>query len=342
MLRQAVGLVCVGIAGLVLAVVAFGGTFDGGGGTGPPGWVPGPPPCHGHSPCPPITTATVTRTTTTTVTGTTTVSRTTTISTTTTSVHTTTKTTTLSRTSTVSVQAPPSGASPDADVSVGVTGPAGAVFAGGQATFTVTIANAGPSAATGVHLGVVPAGSRVLSSSVGGIGELDAGASTTVTVTLQPNGPGTLAATFTTNADETDPQLGNNVAVVSMPVLAGHAGPPGLQLPNQGAFAPPLLAVRSGKSWVVNTKVHVDEPATVVLTVVDRGGRQQTMLPGTLVGYLPANRPHVSIPHVLDAAAWLPLHLKIGGAAGRSYRIVVRATGPDGSVASTSIAFRTP
>jgi len=44
---------------------------------------------------------------------------------------------------------------------------------------------------------------------------------------------------------------------------------------------------------------------------------------------------------VLDAAGWLLLRIKIGGASGRSYRIVVQATGPDGSVASTNISFRT-
>jgi uncharacterized repeat protein (TIGR01451 family) len=335
-LRPAVGLLLVGACGLLLAVVAFGAPPPGGG-TGPPTWVPGPPPCHGHSACPPPST----------VTSTSTVSRTTTVSTTTTVSHTTTlsKTTTLSSTSTllsqVDVPGPPSGPPYDADVSVTVTGPAGDVFAGGQVTYTATVANAGPSIATGVHLGIVPAGSRVLSSAAGDLGELDAGASTTATFTLAPTGAGTLSATFTTGADQPDPQLGNNVAVVSTPVLAGHAGAPSLEAPDAGAFAPPLFAVRTGGSWLVATKVHVDEAATVTVRVLDRSGKPQTMLPGTLVDFLPANRPHLSIPHDLLAAAWMPLRIRIGGPAGRSYRVVVQAAGPDGSVGSASIAFRT-
>ena len=41
---------------------------------------------------------------------------------------------------------------------------------------------------------------------------------------------------------------------------------------------------------------------------------------------------------MLEAAAWLPLRIKIGGASGpRSYRIVVQATDPDSSIASTNI-----
>jgi uncharacterized repeat protein (TIGR01451 family) len=223
-----------------------------------------------------------------------------------------------------------------------VTGPTGDVFAGGQVTYTATLTNAGPSAATGVHLGVVPAGSRVLSSAAGDLGELDAGASTTATVTLAPTGAGTIAATFTTGADQPDPQQDNNVAVVSTSVLAGHAGPPGLQGPNEGAFAPPLLAVRAGGAWLVATRVHVDEAASVTVRVLDRSGKPQTMLPGTLVDYLPAMRPHLSIPHTLAGDAWMPLRIKFGGPSGRAYRVVVQATGPDGSVGSVSVGFRTP
>ena len=90
------------------------------------------------------------------------------------------------------------------------------------------------------------------------------------------------------------------------------------------------------------TRVHVDEPAAVTVRVLDSSGKAQTMLPGTLVDYRPAMRPHASIPYVLTAAGWMPLRLEIGGPAGRRYRVVVQAIGPDGSAASTSIGFRTP
>jgi len=262
--------------------------------------------------------------------------------------HTTTvaTTTTLSRTSTVTtdveVPSPSSGPSPYADVSVTVAGPTGDVFAGDPVTYTATVTNFGPGTATGVRLGVVPTGSRVLSSAGGDLGELDADASTTATVTLAPTAAGTIGATFTAGADQLDPRQDNNVAVVSTPVLAGHAGPPGLETPSAGAFAPPILAVGKDGAWTVATRVHVDEPASVTVRVVDRSGKPQTMLPGTLVAYLPAMRPHLSIPHDVAAAAWVPLRIKVGGPSGRAYRIVVQAVGPNGSAASVSIAFRTP
>lgn len=342
-LRRAVGLVCVGIAGLMLAVEAFGDR------------PPDKPPCEGHAPCARTSTVTTTVPSPTTVTGTstvsttatvattTTVARTTTISTTTTNVSTTTKTTTLSSTSTLSfaVQGPPAGPTPGADISVQVATPTGLLFASSDVTYTVVVSNAGPADATGVHLGVLPAGSRVLAGAAGDLGSLAAGASVTAKVTLVPDAAGGMSTIFSAGADQSDPSPGNNVVVVSAAVHTGHAGAPGL-LSGQGAFKPPLVAVRSGGGWVVNTKVFVDEPAALVVGVVDKSGKQQTMLPGTLVDYLPANRPHVTIPHVVDAAAWLPLHIKIGGAAGRSYSVVVRAVGPDGSAASTTIGFRTP
>ena len=257
-------------------------------------------------------------------------------------------TTTVTRTTTVPGAPPPPSAqgrqSPPtlADVSVSVKAPGGIVFASEDVVWTVVVANAGPAVATGVHLAVVPGGSRLLAAVAGSLGALAPGASATMTVTLVPDAAGTMSATVAASADEPDPAPANNVAVVSAPVVAGHAGPPGLQLAAQGAFAPPLVAHRSGGGWVVDTKVFVDEPARVTVRVVGRSGNELTMLPGTLVDYLPAMRPHASIPHVLDAATWLPLRIKIGGASGRTYRIVVQATGPDGSVASTNISFRTP
>lgn len=317
-MRRGIGLLVAGGLGLLLAVTAFGAGPPFQQHPGPPPWA-GPPPCHGHDKdCQTTVTTTVS------------------------------STTTLPTTTTVAGAASPTphvpGPTPPtlADLAVTVTAPAGDVFAGDDVTYTVVVSNAGPAVATGVRLAVVPSGSRLLAAGGDSLGTLAPGASATTKVTLVPLAAGAMSATFTASADEPDPTPANNVAVESTNVLAGHAGPPGLRLAGQGAFAPPLVAVRSGGGWVVDARVYVDEPAAVVLTVVDRSGRQQTMLPGTLVDYLPANRPHVSIPHVLDAAAWLRLHVKVGGARRRSYRIVVRATGPDGSVASTRIGFRTP
>jgi len=83
------------------------------------------------------------------------------------------------------------------------------------------------------------------------------------------------------------------------------------------------------------------KPAKLSVQVLDTRERPVTMLPGTLVNYLPARRPHTLIPHQIDRARWIPLQLRFRGAAGRVYAIVARAVGPDGSSSSTTIHFRT-
>lgn len=270
----------------------------------------GPPPCKGKAVCPPPVTVTVSDTTTVSVSG---------------------------------GRPAPSGPAPElADVSIASFPSASSVFADGNLTFTTTVANAGPSTATGISVSVEPGGSRLLASASGNVGTLAPGATATITLTLAPTvASGAMTATFRVSSNEPDPQPTNNVAMVTTPVLAGHAGPPVLQ-GTGGAFAPPLFARRSGAAWVVLTRVHVDEASTILVRVVDGAGREQTMLPGTLVDYLPAGRPHTRIPHVVGGAGWVPLQVRVAGAAGRSYAVVVGATGPDGSAATTSIGFRIP
>jgi hypothetical protein len=146
--------------------------------------------------------------------------------------------------------------------------------------------------------------------------------------------------TAVAGAVELDPQGANNITRVETPVLAGHAGAPKLSTPG-GAFQPPLFARQSGKSWIVSTTVHVDEPAALSIEVRDAKGRVVTMLPGTLVNYLPARRPHALIPNRISRPQWVPLQLRIRSATGKDYGIVARAVGPDGTSSSTTIHFRT-
>jgi hypothetical protein len=200
---------------------------------------------------------------------------------------------------------------------------------------------------------VQPEGARVVASSATGgscsgssdldceLGSLASGASAVVTVTLTPaTGSADVVHTARAGAAEPDPQTANNIARVQTAVLAGHAGKPGLTTAG-GAFQPPLFAQRSGSAWVVATTVHIDEPAKLSVQVLDAKGRPVAMLPGTLVNYLPARRPHTLIPHQIDRAQWVPLQLRIGGATGRVYGIVARAVGSDGSSSATTIHFRT-
>jgi hypothetical protein len=263
-------------------------------------------------------------------------------------------TTTVTATTTTQVVVTPSPRQTVADISVTTMPPAATVFfAESTPTYTSVVTNTGPDTATGVYLTVQPDGARVLGSfATGGscttaavvdcsLGSLASGASAVVTVTLQPaTGSGDVVHTAQAGAEEPDPQAGNNITRLETPVFAGHPGAPALATPG-GAFQPPLFARASGNAWVVSTTVHIDEPAKLTVQVLDAKGQPVTMLPGTLVNYLPARRPHRLIPHQIDRALWVPLQLRIHGTSGRNYRIVARATGPDGSSSSTTIRFGT-
>jgi uncharacterized repeat protein (TIGR01451 family) len=320
LLRVGGAFALVGTAGLLLAVVAVAG------------------PSAGAPNKPPKTTTTVTTVQTTTTVRTTTVQTTTTAPTTT-------------------VQVPPPPPPPRqlvADISVTTLAPAGtAFFADSTATYTSVVTNTGPDAATGVYLSVQPEGARILASSAAGgscssstavdcaLGSLASGASAVVSVTLAPaSGSADVVHIARAGAAEPDPQTTNNLTRVETPVLAGHAGAPELTTPG-GAFQPPLFARHSGNAWEVSTTVHLDEPASLSVQVLDAKGRPVAMLPGSLVNYLPARRPHTLIPHQIDRAQWVPLQLRIGGATGRVYGILARAVGPDGSSSTTTIHFRT-
>jgi hypothetical protein len=294
--------------------------------------------------------------TTTTVATTTTVSTTTTVATTTTLQTTTTvaTTTTQPRTTQVIASPPPPQRQALADISVLTVPPAGpAFFADSTPTYTTVVTNTGPDTATSVYLTVQPEGATVLASFASGgscsgrtdvectLGSLASGASAVLTVTLAPaHGSRRIVHAASAGATEPDPQAGNNSTRLETTVLPGHPGAPNLSTPG-GAFQPPVFARRSGKAWVVATTVHLDEPARLSIHVVDAAGRRLTMLPGTLINYLPANRPHTVIPHTIDGARWVPLQLRLQAAPNKAYRIVAEAIGPDGGTAGTTIHFRT-
>jgi hypothetical protein len=326
-LRTGAAFTVIGLAGLLFAVAAVAGQSV---------KPPAKPPKK--------TTSTVT----------TTVATTTTVAATTTVATTTTLATTTVLPPTTQIVAAPSPHQPVADISVTTMAPvATAFFAESTPTYTSVVTNTGPDTATGVYLTVQPDGARVLASVAAGgscstaagvecsLGSLASGASAVVTVTLQPvTGSSHVVHTAQAGADEPDPQAGNNITRRETPVFAGHPGPPALATPG-GAFQPPLFARAIGNAWVVSTTVHIDEPARLTVQVLDAKGQPVTMLAGTLVNYLPARRPHLLIPHQIDRALWVPLQLRIRGTSGRNYRIVARATGPDGSSSSTTIRFGT-
>jgi uncharacterized repeat protein (TIGR01451 family) len=136
--------------------------------------------------------------------------------------------------------------SPAADVSVTNTAAAGPVFAGNTITYTITVANAGPSDAQTVALSdLIPANTTFVSDAqtsgpaftltspaVGGTGTISgtigtlasgASASFTVVILVSPSTPN--GTTITNTADVTavtsDPNLANNSQTVTSSVLVG-------------------------------------------------------------------------------------------------------------------------
>jgi hypothetical protein len=243
-----------------------------------------------------------------------------------------------------------------ADVSVRTLPPAAAsIFADATVTYTSIVTNAGPDTATGVFLTAAPYGARVaaMQASQGScsgadtvqcaVGSLSSGASAVVSLTYAPTA-GSTAVLFDARvgADQPDPDTGNNLGRVQTAVLPGHAGAPVLAAAGGGAFAPPLVARGSGAVRILTSSLHVDEPATVYVRVYDGAGKVITMLPGTLVDYRPAQRDHTVIPQAIDGARWVALRLRVGRTKTTSYRVVVRAVGPDGDAATTTLLFRVP
>ena len=121
---------------------------------------------------------------------------------------------------------------PHADLAVGQSESADPARPGQPLTYTVTVANRGPSTATGVTLadawnGTSPGGVTLLSFSTSQgtcaqdaaasiacqLGALAPGASATVVVTLQPRGPGEVRNSASAAAAEPDRREANNSAV---------------------------------------------------------------------------------------------------------------------------------
>lgn len=105
------------------------------------------------------------------------------------------------------------------------------VVAGSNLTYTLTVANAGPDAATSVTLtDVLSAGSTLVSATAsqgtcggGGaascaLGTIASGSSVTVTVIVTPAQAGTASLTATADGTEFDPNVGNNTVAVAATV----------------------------------------------------------------------------------------------------------------------------
>ena len=124
---------------------------------------------------------------------------------------------------------------PTIDLSIAKVDSPDPVVQGAPLIYTLTVTNNGPSNATGVVMtDTLPAGvtfntaiaAQGTCTQAGGIvncaiGNLNAGASTTVSIVVTPTVSGTITNTATTRANETEPNLTNNTATQSTTVNPG-------------------------------------------------------------------------------------------------------------------------
>jgi uncharacterized repeat protein (TIGR01451 family) len=153
----------------------------------------------------------------------------------------------------LSLAAPAAAQAATADISLGMSGPQYAVV-GAETSYDVTIANAGPSAATGVVLtDTIPSLARLVRTAGKGtctpgaplrctLADIPAGESATVTIVLAGTTAGTtvhhaVAVTTTT----TDPTTGDHAKAVDTVVTGPSVAPPPVAL-----FAPPCANLQRG------------------------------------------------------------------------------------------------
>ena len=177
-------------------------------------------------------------------------------------------------------------ATPSVDVSLVKTLTTAGPFSHGQTiTYTLAIANAGPSAATSIQVTDTP--SNLTITGVSGacatlpctIASLASGANTSITVTATINAPGAFDNTATATSAESDTNLGNNTD------SAGNGGTAAASadlsvvktLVTAGPFVPgqsisyTLLVSNAGPSTATAVQV-TDTPSNLTITGVSGGG----------------------------------------------------------------------
>ena len=166
-----------------------------------------------------------------------------------------------------------------ADLSLTKTDTPDPVLVGRELTYTLTVANAGPHAATGVVLtDSLPSGATFVSAAASqgtctgtstiacSLGTIGSGGSTAVTIKIRPGAAGTLTNQASVAASETDPNPGNNTATATTTVNA----------------AADLSVVQADSP----DPVHVGQKLTYTITVANSGS---TATGVTVTDNLPKN-----------------------------------------------------
>jgi uncharacterized repeat protein (TIGR01451 family) len=205
--------------------------------------------------------------------------------------------------------------SSSADVSITKTLLTAPPFTAGQpVTFTLVVANAGPSTATSVQVTDSPTNLVVTNVSGAGcaalpctIGSLAVGASATITVTAVISAPGTFDNSATASAAQPDPDPTNNTddtgngggtiapADVSISKTLVTGGP---YLVGQ-LLTYTLVVANAGPSTATNVQV-TDTPVNLTITNVSGGGC--TVLPCTIASLAAGANVTITVAAVINAA----------------------------------------
>ena len=220
---------------------------------------------------------------------------------------------------------------PETDLSVSQTVSSDAPTVGSNVTFTVSISNNGPSAATGVSVNYsVPAGYTLVSatpsvgtwaSSTWTVGNIANGSGAALTVISKVNSTGPYSNTATIMGSETDPTAGNNIAIkATVPVTPA-----------------PVSTDISATQSVSNSAPIFGTEVTFLVTVLNNGAIEATGV--SVSDVLPAGYALVSAS--TSIGAWAAPNWTVGKmASGSSAKLTIVAkvmeTGPyDNTVTAT-------
>ena len=232
-----------------------------------------------------------------------------------------------------------------ADLAVRVSG-GQSLALGKSLSYTITVSNTGPDAASNVSLRDVIAAPVAVTSAISSqgsctgsstvicsLGPIASGAYATVVLTVTGTHRGPASSGFSVSAAEDDPSSGNNAASVAVAV---HAAP---VLVRAGAgFVPPLVLQRGRHAGSVATTLSLDESALVNVRLVDESRASRlVLLPGSRLGDVLSRRAHKSLT---QSAGTAPLNVRLLvplRALVRGHRYVILATALDSAGDSSEL-----
>ena len=202
-----------------------------------------------------------------------------------------------------------------ADVSLTKTLTTSGPFTVGQSlSYTLVVANAGPSTATNIQVTDTPSNLTITNVSGGGcsalpctVTSLASGANTTITVTATINAAGAFDNSATATATETDPNTTNNTDNTGNSGTAGVSADVSLvkTLTTSGPFTAgqsigyTLLVANAGPSTATNIQV-TDTPSNLSITNVSGGGC--AALPCTVTSLASGANVTINVTATINAA----------------------------------------